>query len=501
MTSLSSSSPPSLPCDAETLAEADIASVHAAFDSGALSAERLVDLYLERIETVDNAGPALRSILTLNPAAQAEAAQRDAARRAGTPAGLLHGIPVLLKDNIETAGIRTTAGAMLLAEHRPQQDAFLVSRLRAAGAVILGKTNLHEFASSGETVSSLGGQTRNPYDLTRTPGGSSGGTGAAIAANLGLAGIGTDTINSVRSPASANALVGLRPTIGLVSRSGIIPYGLTQDTAGPMTRTVADTARLLDVIAAPDPADPATLDMLRKQPPSYTAFLDADGLRGARIGVLASLFGTDVAHRETSGAIRRAAEVMRERGAMLFELDDVFDCATILEETSVHHHEVVRDLADYLGGLSNPAVRDWSGLTASSAIHPQVAALFRRISDLRIDSDDYRARMASRSALQEQLLGLISRHRLDALLFPHQKRLVVPIGESQVERNGVLAGITGFPAITVPAGFSAPSRSAPIGVPIGLELLGSPYSEATLIRLAFAYEQATHHRQPPKLLK
>jgi amidase len=481
------------------LEDATIAQLHAAMRTGALSAQSLTQRYLDRIDAFDGKGPALASILAINPTALNDAARLDDAMRSGQKPGPLHGIPVVVKDNVETAGLRTTAGSLALADHVPLQDAFLIRKLKAAGAIILAKTNLHEFASSGETFSSLGGQTRNPYDLERTPGGSSGGTGAAVAANFGAAGIGTDTINSVRSPASANSLVGLRPTIGLVSRSGIIPYGLTQDTAGPITRSVADAACLLDAIAGTDPADPSTRDSKAHQPPGYTAFLDANGLRGTRIGLVRSLFGTEDVHQETSAVMSRALEVMQGHNATLVELIEAFDCGMLLDQTSVHHHEVLRDLDDYLGNLpGHMTTRSLAAIMDSGGLHPGVDALFRRIATLKIDSADYRERLQRRQALQQQLLALLDTHRLDALLFPHQKRLVVPIGEAQVERNGVLAGITGFPAIVVPAGFSPQTSSAPLGVPIGLELLARPYAESTLIRLAFAFEQATQHRRPPK---
>src|SRR6202158_1267965 len=275
------------------LVEATISDVHAAYKSGALSAARLVQAYQERIQAYDQAGPKLNVVIFLNPRALEEAAALDEHfRRTGKFVGPLHGIPVLLKDNINTKDMPTTGGSLSLAGYTPVTDAAITQKLRSAGAIILAKVNLHEFAIWGETVSSIRGQTLNPYDLTRTPGGSGGGPGAGVTANFAIAGIGTDTINSIRSPASANSIVGIRPTLDLVSRAGVIPYSFTQAAAGPLARRGADAAKMLNVLAGFDPNDAATSRSVGNTEEDYTKFLKADGVRGKRIGVLRSFFGT-----------------------------------------------------------------------------------------------------------------------------------------------------------------------------------------------------------------
>jgi len=264
------------------LDEATISDVHAAYKSGVLTSVKLVQAYLERIRACDQAGPKLNVVMFLNPRALEEAAALDEHfRRTGKFVGPLHGIPVLLKDNINTKDMPTTGGSLSLAGYTPVTDAAVTQKLRSAGAIILAKVNLHEFAIWGETVSSIQGQTLNPYDLTRTPGGSSGGTGAGVAANFAIAGIGTDTVNSIRSPASANSIVGIRPTLGLVSRAGIIPYSFTQDAAGPLARTVTDAAKMLNVLVGYDPNDPATAWSIGNFEEDYTKFLKANGVRAS----------------------------------------------------------------------------------------------------------------------------------------------------------------------------------------------------------------------------
>src|SRR5213594_2097160 len=296
--------------------EATISATHAAFAAGKTTCVQLVRAYLNRIQAYDHRGAALNSIITINPKALETAAEMDRLAAADKfRSRPLHCIPVILKDNYDTADMPTTGGAVTLAESRPPADGFVVKRLREAGAIILAKANLMELAWSGTTVSSLGGQTRNPYDLTRTPGGSSGGTGAAIAANFGVLGTGTDTGQSIRSPASANSLVGVRPTRGLVSRAGIIPLSSTQDAAGPITRTVEDAARMLDVIAGYDPADPITAFSRGKIPKSYTDALTKDGLNGARIGLLVDFLGKDPVHQPVNTVVEDAVTKMTAIGA------------------------------------------------------------------------------------------------------------------------------------------------------------------------------------------
>ncbi len=481
--------------------EATVAGVHAAMREGRLTARQLVQGYLDRIAAYDNSGPGINSVLRLNPHALAEADRMDAHAAANPAVALapLHGIPVLVKDNIECAGLETTAGARCLQGNLAAQDAFIVRRLREAGAIVLAKTNLHELASGGETVSTLGGQTLNPYDLTRTPGGSSGGTGAGIAANFGLLGIGTDGINSIRSPASANNLVGLRPTMGLVSRTGLVPCGLTQDTIGPITRTVADAALLLDILAGQDADDPVTSHGAPHIPSSYADGLDRGGLKGARIGVLRSFFGDGPEHRAVNAVMQRALDTIRAQGAELVEVDEAIHPDALLADTLVHLYEMKGDLDAYLAGVpSGVPVRSLEDMITSASVHPGVTGTLKSAVALAGNETEYRERLQRQQALRDRILGLMTSHRLDALAFPHQRRLVVPVGQAQVERNGVLASATGFPAIVIPAGFSEPDANASHGVPVGLELFGRPFSEAVLLRVAYAAEQSLGARRPPR---
>ena len=483
------------------MTEPSIAAIHAAMQRGQLTSRQLVQDCLQRIEAYDQQGPRLNVVIQLNPRALELADELDGKLSRSGLVGPLHGIPILLKDNIDTADLPTTAGSVCLAKHQPQQDAFLVKRLKAAGAIVLAKVNLHEFAVWGETVSSLKGQTLNPYDLTRTPGGSSGGTGAGVAAGFGVAGIGTDTVNSVRSPASANSLVGIRPTTGLVSRAGLVPYSFTQDTAGPICRNVADAALLLEVMAGYDPADPRTAWSVGNIPPEgYTPTIADNQLCGCRLGILNSLFGKGVEHAEVNAAIHTCLVQMQEMGAALVELAESLDSVHLAGEVSVHLFDLERDLNSYLKNLEPTApAHSLQEVVDSGLFHPGIAANLQQALAMKTDSLAYLQRLREQDRLKERLLDIMATHRLDALVFPHQQRLVVKIDESQVERNGVLASVTGFPSITIPAGFSVPSATAPLGVPIGIEFLGRPWSERTLIGLAGALEQAMPVRKAPIL--
>jgi len=480
------------------LEEATVAGVHRAFRSGALTAVKLVEMCLERIEACDRKGPRLNAVITVNQKARKEAARLDAKFRKTGPAGPLHGIPVLLKDNVNTKDMPTTGGSKSLEGYVPPKDAFITKRLRDAGAILLAKANLHEFAVWGETVSSMLGQTLNPYDLTRTPGGSSGGTGAGLAAGYGILGIGTDTVNSIRSPASACSLVGIRPTIGLVSRDGIIPYSFTQDAAGPMARTVADAAAMLGVLAGYDPGDPATAWSIGHVERDYTRHLRKDGLRGKRIGILRSFFGTRPVHEEVNAVSRKAIADCRRLGAAMVELSTPdLDSGAIVSDISVHLYDLRPDLDSYLGDpKAGTPVKSLGAIIASGKYHPGIEKNIMEAMALQRDAA-YFERLAKRAKLQERVMALMAGKRLDALVFPHQKRPVVPVGESQVERNGSLGSVTGFPSIVVPGGFTRPTETAAIGVPVGIEFLGRPWTEGLLIEIGYAYEQGTKNRRPP----
>jgi amidase len=479
------------------LDEATISDVHAAYKSGTLTSVMLVQAYLERIKAYDQAGPKLNVVIYLNPRALEEAAALDEQfRETGKFVGPLHGIPVLLKDNVNTKDMPTTGGSFSLAGYTPATDAEVAQKLRSAGAIILAKVNLHEFAIWGETISSIQGQTLNPYDLTRTPGGSSGGTGAGVAANFAIAGIGTDTINSIRSPASANSIVGIRPTLGLVSRAGIIPYSFTQDAAGPLARTVTDAARMLNVLVGYDPNDPATAWSVGNFEEDYTKFLKANGLQGKRIGVLRSFFGTAPINDEVNRVASQAVEDLKKSGATIVELNTPdLDSGKISSDISVHLYEFKPAINAYLSA-GNAPVKSLEEIIASGRFSPNIKDSITKAEGLELD-DSYRARLQKRAELQQRVMKLMADERLDAIVFPHQQRLVVPIGEKQVERNGALGSVTGFPSIVVPGGFSAPTQAAALGVPVGIEFLGRPWSEKLLIEIGYGYEQATKHRRPP----
>jgi Asp-tRNA(Asn)/Glu-tRNA(Gln) amidotransferase A subunit family amidase len=482
------------------LDEATIAGIHRAFRSGQLTCARLVRAYLQRIRAYDKAGPSLNALIAVNGEAERTAAEMDA-RYASKQSGVgpLHCIPVILKDNYDTADMPTTGGSVVLATSRPAHDAFIVKRLRAAGALILAKANLTELARGGTTVSSLGGQTRNPYDLTRTPGGSSGGTAAAIAANFAAIGTGSDTGQSVRSPASAQSLVGIRPTHGLLSRHGIIPLSITQDEAGPITRTVEDAARMLDAVAGYDPGDPVTAFGLHKVPDTYTASLKRDGLENARIGVLRDFFGAEAQHQEVNAVTERAAEKMRALGATVVGVR-ISDLSTLTRNVTVSGFEGKIAFNRYLAGLgSNAPVRTLQEFIARGGFHASLKGGLEsdeRVTD-GLNDPEYKERLLGRLQLRQAITIAMAENRLDAILYPHQRRLVALIGQEQLERNGVLSSGTGLPAITFPGGFSTPTASAPLGVPIGIELLGAEWAEPRLIELAYAFEQGTRIRRPP----
>lgn len=481
------------------LEDATIESVHQAFAARRLTCVQLTRLYLDRIEAYNLRGPALRAVLTVNPRALERAAEMDRAY-AANPSGVgpLHCVPIVLKDNFNTSDMPTTAGNVSMKSSRPKTDAFTVDKIRKAGALILGKTNLQEFARGGLSISSLGGQVLNPYDLTRTPGGSSGGTGAAVAANLALIGTGSDTGQSIRSPSSANSLVGIRPTRGLVSRAGVIPNSQTQDEVGPLARTVRDAALLLDAMAGYDPADPITAFGKGRTPRSYTELLSRDALKGVRIGVLTNMSGSEERHREVNAVMQRAIAKMEELGATAVRRAlPEYDTLSGQVITSDYEARTVMDR--YFATLPADApVKTFAQLVAAKTSAVQ-ATLEQEIAVVNgMNSQAYKDRMLNRDKLRLAVAKFLADNDLDAVLYPHQKILVVPTGSrDQFERNGTLSNSTGFPAVTFPAGFSAPTPTAPLGVPVGAELLGPDYSEARLLAFAYAFEQAAQVRKPP----
>jgi amidase len=484
------------------LMETSIADIHKAMQAGTLTCHDLVQQYLDRIHAYDQRGPVIDSMLYINPASLEQADDMDREFKRTRTLKPLSCVPIVLKDNFDTADMPTTAGALTLKGAQPEKDAFAVKRLREAGALILGKANLQEFASGGISVSSLGGQVKNPYDVTRTPGGSSGGTGAAVAANFAAAGTGSDTGGSIRSPASATSLVGLRPTRGLISRDGIVPVSFTQDTIGPMTRNVADTARLLDIMAGYDPNDPVTALNAGNIPKTYTAFLQ-NGLKGARLGVLTNLFGSGPEYQEVNEVMDKAIHALEQQGAVIVRLEDpALDTATLTAKFRLNEPEFKTALNGYLRQQgSHVPVHSLAEIIASGKYHKPTLEKFLATAESYEDgpnSADYKDRRMRMDEIKIEVANLMAKNQLDALIYPHQKCLVLPIGATfQKDRNGVIAALAGFPAIEVPAGFSTPTPDAPIGVPVGMEFLGRAWAEPELLRLAFGFEQTTHLRKPP----
>lgn len=483
----------------DIILEASIHDLEKALNSGQLTSEEIVNFYLARIEKYDQQGPKINSIINLNQRALNLAKSLDRERREKGSRGPLHGIPIVLKDNIDTFDMPTTGACLAMQNSQPSKDAFITKKLRSAGAIIIAKVNLHELARLGFTVSSLLGQTLNPYDLTRTPGGSSGGTSAAVAANFAAAGLGTDTVNSVRSPASATNLVGFRPTKGLVSCSGLIPAALTQDIAGPITRSVADSAVILDTIAGYDPEDSSTAWNVGNIPDTYTASLQADGLHGKRIGLLITNFGTDP---EVLKIMMQAVNDIRALGAEAIDIDhQMLETSFVFQTSDVQKFESKPQLNAYLHslGASNP-IQNLQELLNSGVLHKTIIPGLKETNalDNGLAMEEYKDRLLNAAIIRESVLKIMADFQLDSLCYPHQQVLVAKITlEDQPGRNGILASVAGFPAITVPAGFSTPSADAPDGIPVGIEFLSRPWDEPKLLEIAYSYEQATKHRKLP----
>jgi amidase len=481
------------PSDSFQLMEATIPELQATLAAGTVTSRNLVSMYLARIEEYDQRGPALNAISVINANAIAEAAALDGERRAGTSRGPLHGIPVIVKDNYETVGMQTADGSKAFAGFVPPDDAYLVKKLRAAGAIIIAKSNMHEFARGITTVSSLFGATRNPYALDRNPGGSSGGTGAAIAANFAAVGMGSDTCGSIRIPSAHNSLVGIRGTQGLASRSGIIPLSSTQDIGGPIGRSVTDIAIVLDTIVGYDPSDKQTAASVGNVPKSYTDFLQLSGLRGARIGLVTALLGSDAEDMEVATVVRGAVNEMKSQGAEIVDVaipgltDLIAD-----DRLSIISQDFKFDFNAYLMTRPNAPMHSLEEVLASGNYH---ASLQQPLTNSQMiesrDTKEYLQRIVNRNILQEAIHKTMADNRVDVLAYPTIRRKAKLIGEPQQDPNCRLSAQSGLPAITVPGGFT------PDGLPVGLELLGRAWSEPQLIRVAYAYEQATHHRHQP----
>jgi len=491
--------------DSFDVIEATITEIHEAIEAGEITAEWLVNRYLERIEMYD---ANLHSILRVNDDARRRAKALDTCFQADGVVGPLHGVPIILKDNQNTHDMPTTAGSEALADSVPSRDAFLVQRLRNAGGIILAKANLQELSYGVDTISSLGGETRNAYALDRRPSGSSGGTAAAIAANLGMIGTGSDTCSSVRSPPGFNNLVGIRPTRGLVSRTGIIPLSETQDTAGPITRTVEDAARMLDVISGYDPEDPNTATGERYIPENgYVSHLQEDGLDGARIGVVREFFGLQdeasapaPAAEKVTSVLEDAIDEMEAVGATIVDPVEVVD-TELLTSARVIQYEFKRDIASYLEKLGDSApYHSLEEIIESDQVAEAVASRITSSEILEIDSETldqnlgYLRRLERRRKIRTDTVHRLVKHDLDALLYPPSTIPPVELPRNQPfeELACELAAHTGLPSIVVQAGFTDD------GLPVGLELLGREFAEPRLLELAYSYEQATMHRRPPE---
>jgi amidase len=491
--------------------EASIADLQAAMSSGKITSRELVALYLARIKAIDKAGPKINSVIEVNPDALAIAESLDKERGQSGARGPLHGIPVLIKDNIATADrMQTTAGSIALAGVKPPHDSFVAQKLREAGAVILGKTNLSEWANirsirSTSGWSSRGGLTRNPYALDRNTSGSSSGSGAAIAASLAAVAVGTETDGSITSPSSVNGLVGIKPTVGLVSRSGIIPIAHSQDTAGPMARSVADAAALLTAIAGTDLRDEATRDASPKAA-DYTKSLDRNALKGARIGVVRGQFGgrNDLASAE----VEKALKVLEAQGAVLIDIPEMPNAGKYGNtELEVLLTELKADLAAYLKEWAPDApVKNLADVIAFNEEHKdKVMPFFGQEHFVNaqkkggLDSKEYLDALANNHKLSraEGIDKLLTENKLDALVAPTGgPAWLTDFVKGDASGGGFTqpAAVAGYPHVTVPAGFVQ-------GLPCGISFVGTAWSEARLIALAYAYEQASHARKPPTYAK
>ena len=472
--------------------ERSIVELGAALDAGEVTSRQLVTGYLARIAAYDTRGPGLNAMVLLGDDVLMVADARDAERAQGQVRGPLHGVPVVVKDNYDTADMPTSAGTIGLATSIPPDDAFQVRRLREAGAIILGKTNMHELARGITTVSSIAGQTRNPYDPSRNPGGSSGGTGAAVAASYAAVGMGSDTCGSIRIPSAHHALVGLRGTRGLASGDGIIPLSTTQDIGGPLARSVEDLAITLDVTVGPDPADQTTQRGVGRIPATFTDALDAGGLRGARVALLDELLGDTGAERPVRSVIEAAAEEMTAAGAELVEIGET-DFGALLDGASLIGLEFKFDFDRYLASTPGAPVGSLAELVERGLYHQVLGsgALQASLDVESLDTDEYRARRTKRDDVRLAVEALLDEHDLTALIYPTIRQTARPIGQGQPGSNCALSAISGLPAITVPAGYATD------GMPVGLEMIGREFAEADLIRLAYAFEQATGHRRSP----
>jgi amidase len=487
------------------LEETTIHEIHHALYSGTLSCTSLTQRYLDRIAAYDQKGPALNAFVCINPDVLAQAQQLDAAfAKDKKLSGPLHGIVVAVKDQAETQGIETSFGSIALKGYVPHQDATIVSKLKEAGAIIIGKTTMPDFAASWFGYGSVHGETKDPYALERDPGGSSAGTGVAVAANLATVGIGEDTGGSIRLPASANNLVGIRVTPGLISRTGLSPLVVLQDTAGPMARTVTDTAILLDALVGYDAQDKYTTAFtIAGHKGSYAAGLDKHSLKSARVGVLKEGFGSDSDPdcAQVNAVVRTAVAALQAAGAAIVEVS-LPNVKEFIEKTSLYITHSRHDINAFLGARPALSYHSIDAIYEAGKFHKNHELIEGIVKDGPLQPEDdphYFEKLAAREAFQRELVGLMADHRLNCICFP-ACQILTPTHEDL--RNGrwtvlgyptntVIAAQSWIPSICLPAGFSS------AGVPIGLEMIAPPYHEPELINLGYAFEQLTHWRRAP----
>ncbi len=484
------------------LEETTITAVHAAFKARTLTCHGLVQGYLDRIAAYDKRGPAVNALVTLNPTALATADSLDARYARSGAVGALHCIPMIVKDNFETRDLQTTGGSLALEGWRPSQDATMVARVRAAGAIVLAKANLAEWAFTPyETVSSiLPGYTRNPYALDRVTAGSSGGTAAAVAANFGEVGLGTDTGNSIRGPAAHQALVGIRATMGLTSRAGVIPLNAAADIAGPMARTVADAVAVLNVVAGSDPADTVTVPSDTKRDSDYRLSLVAGALRGARIGILRQAYERPTLDPEVSAVFQRAIADLTRAGAIIVDPARVDSLDAIQRRQQGGCNRFKADLERYFAARgANAPVKTLDDVLRSRKFHPTVEQRLRDAVagvDVPETHPGCVSREAVRAALRVAVTQMMDTLRLDALIYPtwsNPPRLIGDLNTPHGDNSQLFSPSTGFPAITVPMGYTRDGS-----LPAGITFFGRAWSESTLISLAYSYEQGTRHRRAPE---
>ena len=480
--------------------ETTIAQIHDAMKSGRLTCRALVDTYLRRIDAYDKNGPALNALVVVNPDAQKQAADLDRRYAQSGPSGPLHCIPAIVKDNFETIGLQSAAGSLSLQGFVSNKDAFQVQRIKEAGAIVLAKSNMAEFAFSPyETVNSLlPGYTRNPYALDRVTAGSSGGTAAAVAANLGAIGLGSDTGNSIRGPSAHQALAGIRSTMGLTSRGGVIPLSLLADIAGPMTRTLADAVAVLQVIAGEDSNDPVTASARGRTIPNYAQALQRDGLKGARIGILRQAYERDTADAEVVAVFMSAVEDLKRAGAIVVdparvELGDVRRV-----QGSGPCGGFKYDINRYLAGHGDRVpVKTLEEIVRSRRFHPSVQLRLQQAQEGVENGPDTPACKAEadyRERFRAAVAKTMDAEKLDAFVYPtwsNPPRLIGDLNTPHGDNSQVFSPTTGWPAINVPMGYTRGT------LPAGITFFGRAWSEATLIKLAYAYEQATRHRHAP----